>query len=122
MFRGQPILIVEDEPLIAMDLADAIEGMDGEVVGPLASVANALEHLDRQTVSAAILDSQLIDSDITPVALRLLLAKIPFVIYSGTGLPLKLEAQFHDIPLIMKPTTAQTVALRLLIEIEKLDQ
>ena len=32
------VLIVEDEPFIAFDIADAIEGAGGVVVGPAATV------------------------------------------------------------------------------------
>ncbi len=117
MFREQPILIVEDEPFIAMTLADAVAELKGVVIGPLATVRETLEILDRQVVAAAILDAELRDRDITPVALRLAYMGVPLVIHSGTGLPPAVAALRPDLPLIMKSASALTVVHRLLKEI-----
>jgi hypothetical protein len=40
---GQRVLVVEDEPLIAMDIVQAVEDVGGEVVGPAATVTDARE-------------------------------------------------------------------------------
>lgn len=119
MFGSQQILIVEDEPLIAMDLADAVTEMEGQVIGPLATVREALAMLDRGHIAAAILDAKLLDRDITPVAMRLAQAGIPFVIYSGTGLPVELAATWPDLPTLMKPAPVESVVLRLQVEMDK---
>ena len=49
--NGAKILVLEDEPYVALDLAQAIEQAHGVVVGPLASVAAALESLRREPTS-----------------------------------------------------------------------
>lgn len=61
MLRHLPILIVEDEPLIALSLALEIEDVEGIVVGPAATVSQALTILQTQAIAAAILGSGLID-------------------------------------------------------------
>ena len=119
MFHARQILIVEDEFLIAMDLADAVMALDGMVLGPVASVREALETLDHEEIAGAILDASLTDRDITPVALRLAGSGIPLVVHSATGLPLAVSAQWPGLPFLRKPATAQAVAERLLLEIEK---
>lgn len=119
MFSAQLILIVEDEPLLAMDLAEAVEELEGVVIGPVSTVATALELLENVSVTAAILDANLLDRDITPVALRLAGAGVPLVVYTGTGLPPEVLAQRPDLPVLRKPAAAQLVVKRLICEIQK---
>ncbi|MEJ7934492.1 response regulator [Sphingobium sp. AN558] len=103
MLDRLPILIVEDEPMLAMLLAEEVESLDGVVVATPDTVASALAVLDTQIVAAAIMDANLVDRNITPVALRLLDAAIPFVIYTGTGLPPELSPRAGEISVVMKP-------------------
>ncbi len=95
MLGKLPILVVEDEPFVGLDLADAIQLLDGDPVGPIDNVAEALALLDVTTVKAAILDANLADRDVTPLALALIDKGVPFVIYTGTGLPTEL-AENHS--------------------------
>jgi len=107
------ILIAEDEPFIALDVALAVEDAGGEVAGPAASVREALALIDTLPIVAAILDVNLADGDITPVAERLIAAGIPIIIQSGIGLPPNLAARFPDLPFSMKPCAAATMVVRL---------
>lgn len=103
MLSGLMVLIVEDDPLIAMLISDEVVEADGLVAGPFATVAEALCHLDGCSIAAAIVDANLADRDVTPLALRLREAMVPFIVYSGTGLPAGLQDHASDIPLVMKP-------------------
>jgi len=114
MLGGLPILIVEDEALIALDLAAAVEEFDGRVIGPVATVAEALSLLEQGVVAAAVLDANLADRDVTPIALRLIEQVVPFVIHTGTGLPAELAAIDSDILVIQKPSRAASVITRLI--------
>jgi DNA-binding NtrC family response regulator len=107
------ILIVEDEAMIALHLAVVVEDSDGEVVGPAASVAEALELIDAGAViEGAVLDGNLGDGDVTPVALKLVAAAVPVVIYSGVGIPADLASVHPDLPVLLKPLAAtQAVSL-----------
>jgi DNA-binding NtrC family response regulator len=116
MFGDQPILIVEDESIVALDLAMAVEDHGGRVIGPVATVAEALELIDTQPVAAAILDAILRDRDVTPLALRLVERKVPFIIHTGTGLPLALAMLHPHLPLLRKPQQTMAVLGRLLDE------
>lgn len=120
MFGSKPVLIVEDEFIIAMALADAVAECDGTVVGPFATVSETLAALDQVMIAAAILDARLTDRDITPVALRLAREGIPLVVHSGTGLPPEVASEWPDLPVFLKPGDAQDVVQRLLIEFRKL--
>ena len=119
MFSADSILIVEDDPIIAMCLVDAVLDLKGHVIGPLSTVREAMEILDQQAIAAAILDAKLLDRDITPVALRLASAGIPLVVHSGTGLPPDVAAKWPDLPVLMKPMAALEVVERLELEMQK---
>lgn len=107
------IIIVEDNGLIAEAMALTVEDADGVVIGPVATVAEALTMLRENTVDAAILDGNLLDRDVTPVALHLRSADIPMIIFSAIGVPDELEILCPGIPSILKPTSMATVVDRL---------
>lgn len=114
MAKRLSILIVEDEPIVALGLAFAVENAGADVVGPCSSAADALALLAAGSVDAAILDVNLCDRDITPVALALIDRAVPFVVQTGTALPLELASAFPDIPLVNKPVAPNAVVERLL--------
>ena len=53
------ILVVEDEALIAFEIEEAIRDAGGVVVGPFATVGDAMRLVETEDISAAILDMQL---------------------------------------------------------------
>jgi DNA-binding response OmpR family regulator len=112
------ILIVEDEELVALALALAAEDLGVSVVGPVARVADALTLIENGWIDGAIIDAQLVDRDITPVALRLAEQIVPFVVYTGTGLPEELAATHPDTPVMMKPTRVDCVLRSLITRID----
>ena len=113
MLGGSLVLIAEDQVFIAMDLAMAVEDAGGKVAGPVASVKNALELIGTLQITAAILDSNLIDGDITPVAIYLLEAGIPVIIQSGVGATPELVLRFPDVIVHMKPYIAAELVAEL---------
>ena len=81
--RPKSILLVEDEFLIAMEMEAFLTAHGFVVVGPVATVDNALELLKRQRPDAAVLDINLQGIAVTPVARALREMNIPFVIASA---------------------------------------
>jgi len=77
------ILIVEDDVLLAMDAADDITST-GADVKTASSVREALHILNTETISAAILDFQVLDGNVSPVAKRLDEIGVPYRIVSGS--------------------------------------
>lgn len=106
MPRGALILIVEDNPVIALDMAFAVEDVGGTVLGPAASIKEALALIEKKAIAGAILDVNLVDGEISPVAERLISDAIPFVIQTGVGLPSDLASRFPDIVMRIKPCAA----------------
>src|SRR3954466_1731127 len=85
------ILIVEDQAIIALDLESAVEDANGRVIGPASTVREALKLLHANEVDAAILDANLPDGDVTPVAEALIDRKVPFATNTGVAVPLQLQ-------------------------------
>ncbi|MBX9465055.1 MAG: response regulator [Aquamicrobium sp.] len=104
------VLIVEDEPFIAFDLADAIESSGGTVVGPASTVREALQLLDKQTVEAAILDVNLPDGDVGPVIAALAAREIVFLVHTGAGLTPELQRLYPSLRVFSKPTPPPLLA------------
>jgi DNA-binding response OmpR family regulator len=81
---GRLILVCEDEPLIALDIANAFTHA-GARVATARSLRDALIAVEDGTLSAAILDHALGDGDSSELCERLKKRNIPFVLYSGFG-------------------------------------
>ena len=107
MLNGARILVCEDEPYIALDLAASVEDAGGEVVGPAASVSEAMALLEQGAVAGAILDVHLIGGDVTPVATILIEGGVPVVFQTGVGLPPGLTERYSDLAVWSKPTRAE---------------
>ncbi len=113
MLTDALVLVAEDEPFIALDLALAIEDVGGEVLGPAASVKEALALIDGRTVTAAILDVNLADQDISPVAEILLALGIPVILQTGIEAPPELMARFPNLVVHIKPCVAAKLVAEL---------
>lgn len=77
------LLIVEDEWLVAEDHAAALRGAGYDIVGPVASVAEAAQKLSEERIDLAILDVGLIGGTSYSLADSLAARKIPFVFVTG---------------------------------------
>ncbi|RZI76699.1 MAG: response regulator [Pseudomonas sp.] len=103
------VLILEDEPLIAMDLEDALERLGCEVIGPAASCEAALELIWSQDVDAAILDLKIGDGTCEVVADELALSGIPWAFSSGFDRH-EVQDRFPAAPIVAKPTDQSRLA------------
>jgi DNA-binding response OmpR family regulator len=83
--QDRAILIVEDEPMIAMDVAQAFERA-GATTSVTSTVHRALILVEDEKLSAAVLDHKLPDGESSPVCKRLEERGLPFVVYIGTGM------------------------------------
>jgi CheY-like chemotaxis protein len=82
--RDRRILVVEDEYLIAMSLADALQNAGSVVVGPVPSVDKAIQKIESEPhIDAAVVDVNLGGVLAYAVADMLIARKIPFVFTSG---------------------------------------
>jgi DNA-binding response OmpR family regulator len=81
------VLIVEDEFLIAMDLKLLLEHHGWRVMGPVATVRAALRLLEDELPSVALLDVNLGNELVTPVAETLKARDVPFAVASAYDRP-----------------------------------
>ena len=104
------ILIVEDEPLIAMMLEDFLESLGHNVVGTCETLEEALERVDAGGFDLAIIDVQLKEGkQVWPVADRLAENGTPFVLATG-GHVEPPPAQHAAAPVLAKPYTIDAIA------------
>jgi len=102
---GRRILVVEDEPLIALDIAQALESAGASVL-VAASLDEGLRLAEQDGLSAAVLDLVLGANDGAALCARLRERAIPFVIYSGrTDIPVGCEAE----AIVPKPSHPQAL-------------
>ena len=102
------ILIVEDEPLIAMMLEDFLDSLGHTVSATCDSVSDALNQADKGGFDLAILDVNLKGENVWPVAIRLREKGIPFVIATGGHVDPP-PPEFAAVPVIEKPYTVDRV-------------
>jgi DNA-binding response OmpR family regulator len=119
MLTDKPILIVEDNVYLALDLAAAVENLNGRVLGPVGTVVDALAILSSGKVAGAILDFELPDSDASLVAQALVEQDVPFVIHSDNPVPPEILALRPKTPVVMKPIRPQDVVAILADEVIK---
>jgi len=108
MSGSRSILIVEDEPLIAMMLEDFLHSLGHKVSGSCDSVSAALEAVENVAFDLAILDVNLKGENVWPVASRLRELGVPFVIASGGHVDPP-PSEFRNVPMIEKPYTIDRV-------------
>lgn len=103
------ILIVEDEPLIAMMLEDFVEMLDHSCAASVDNVADAESAIQDGNFDFAILDVNLRDGEPSwPVADALAAAGIPFVFASGGQLDTPPD-RHRNRPFLHKPFTLESV-------------
>ncbi|WP_376100710.1 response regulator (plasmid) [Roseomonas sp. CCTCC AB2023176] len=102
---GCRILIVEDEFFIAADLADALLELGAEVVGPIPTLAQAVEALCGARLDGAVLDVNLHGEMVWPVVEELLARDVPITLatgYTGEVIP----PAYAHLPVVEKPCSA----------------
>jgi ActR/RegA family two-component response regulator len=81
-----PILVAEDNHILAGELAAALNERGWRVLGPVATVEAGLLLLDTDRPAGAILDFKLKDETVAALAVQLRRRGIPFVVTSGFDL------------------------------------
>lgn len=111
---GRRILIVEDEYIIAADLAQSLEELGVTVIGPAGSVADALTLMAGEpAIDAAVLDVTLGAEKITPVADALRARGVPFIFATGYDAWI-IPSAYADAPRFKKPVDTRALAQVLL--------
>lgn len=104
--RISQLLLVEDSPIIAMDMEQMLLDLGVERVLLASTCAEALALLDSETIDVALIDLFLARGTSIPVADRLVEQHIPFALFSGYDDPKELIGRFPNVPLLNKPFRA----------------
>ncbi|HEX8623220.1 MAG TPA: response regulator [Allosphingosinicella sp.] len=96
--EGVRVLLVEDEPIIAMTAEDMLEELGCVVIAAAATLREALEAVERADFDLVLLDINLNGVESHPVADRLRAAGRPFVFTTGYG-----RDAARGAPVIAKP-------------------
>lgn len=101
---GSTLLVVEDEPLIALDIASIFE-QAGAAVKTANTMKDAMVLAEQDGLSAAVIDHSLVDGDTTELRQKLARLDIPFILYSGFDCPVSEAGGVH----VRKPATAEVL-------------
>jgi CheY-like chemotaxis protein len=109
------VLLVEDDPIIALDFEDTILGLGVKTVRTAAGVARALQLIADRAPDFALLDVSLVREKSFAIAARLDALKIPFAFVTGYSSEVRLPEAFMGRPRLLKPcsTDALETVLRL---------
>ncbi|MES2750951.1 MAG: response regulator [Pseudomonadota bacterium] len=103
------VLLVEDEVMIRMMVADMLEELGYTIAGEAGDIDEAVRLVQATDFDIAILDVNVNGKVISPVAEAVQLRGRPFIFatgYGAEGVPIK----FRDRPTIQKPFQMETLA------------
>ena len=83
VLSGSTVLVVEDEPFIALDVAELLETAGCRVLGPFGCLEEGLEAAEKGNFDLAVLDVKLRGAAVWPLAQLLRARGVPFVFLTG---------------------------------------
>jgi len=108
------VLIMEDEFIVGLDLSDMTEELGFRVEGPFATISEGTRALEHFRPDAAILDVQLADGEVFPLADMLVRLGVPIIFHSGHADIASLLARYPEARSASKPCAAELIASYLL--------
>ncbi len=99
---GIRVLVVEDEPIIALDIRQQLANAGFEVLGPATSVVEALRFIAEPGCDVAVLNVNLGIETSEPIARKLQTSGKPFVVLSGRATD-DLPLSFNGATFLTKP-------------------
>jgi DNA-binding response OmpR family regulator len=109
--RGCSILIVEDEPLIALDLHAALSAAGAGIIAGT-NAKEALRLISRNEISAAVIDVSLGNHDSLEVCQALFHHRVPFLFYTAHADADLLRA-WPEVAVLLKPSPSWEIAARI---------
>jgi len=105
---GRRILLVEDEPLVAMMMSQMIGDLGATVVGPFGTVGEAIA-AGAENLDAAVLDINVAGELVYPLAERLATSGTPMVFLTGYDAK-SVDHRFHEADVLTKPIAEADLA------------
>ncbi len=107
--RGLRILLVEDDPLIRLDLETSLAEL-GAIVTAASEVSKALAALEASVLDFAVLDFELGAETSEPIAEAVQARNIPFLYLSGYSEHDEHFGRWREIRVLAKPLSAARIA------------
>ncbi|EKV28126.1 Phytochrome, two-component sensor histidine kinase [Caenispirillum salinarum AK4] len=104
---GRRVLLVEDQHLVAEEMAEALVSVGCSVAGPASTLDRALRAAEAEDLDAAVLDINLSGDLVWPAARLLRDRGIPFVFATGYSETIDVPPELADVPRIEKPAQPQ---------------
>ncbi len=101
---GRRILVVEDEPLVGLELVESLNAAGMKAIGPAATIGEALELIRSRSFDCALLDANLDGRPVHDIAAALARRHVPFAFVTGYSRE-NLPETFRHCPTITKPWT-----------------
>lgn len=98
---GRRILVAEDDAATALMIEETLREAGCVVIGPVATVRDALVLIESETIECAILDLELADGKAGPVAEALIKRGLRFVVTTGHD-PSLIELPYASVPMVGK--------------------
>jgi two-component system, response regulator PdtaR len=111
--RNLRVIVTEDEPLIAWTLEDTLQSLGFEVLGPFRSVEEASQAVDTSLPQIALLDVNLVDGEVFPVADALYLKSIPLIFHTANARSVDLATRYRGAQVVAKPSMPHDLAAAL---------
>jgi CheY-like chemotaxis protein len=103
------VLIVEDEFIIADEIASIVEGLGHTIVGPAGTIEEASAIIAGAPLDFAIVDANLRGRSSAELGERLAEHEVPFCVCTGYRID-DIRAVFGDIPVVQKPVRERALA------------
>ncbi len=97
------ILVAEDERIVGFDLCETVEEAGFEVAGPHSDISSAMLSFQKNKPDLAILDVQLDDGIVYPLAQKLRDEDVPIIFHSGQFNRDEMEERFPEATTLLKP-------------------
>ena len=112
-------LLVEDEALVGLMIADFLGEIGFKVLGPFTKTHDGLSAARSSKFAAAVLDVNVGGEEIYPLADYLRERGIPFVFVTGYGAD-SIDGRFAGVPVVQKPVDRDTLKRVLLATPEQI--
>jgi PAS domain S-box-containing protein len=102
VLAGMRLIVIEDEPLVALDIVAGLKDAGAEVFGPVGNAADALRMIGHTALDGALLDGNLHGKPVGDIAAALVRVNVPFLFVSGYGRD-ALPQGFGKVAILSKP-------------------
>lgn len=119
---GKRVLLMEDDMVLGLEVVMTLEDAGAAVDGPVPELSDGMERLDGALAGgdlpdAAVLDVELHDATVFPLAERLKAAGVPFVFYTARASSGNTQAWQDEAPVVSKGLGSHALLERLAEEV-----